>query len=648
MKTPCYLLVLLFILLSAPSQAQQSRSLVTAPAYAENGITVASQLSGPVGLSVDSAGNVYVANAGSGQIVKWASGATTGTVLITAGNRGSPNGLWSVNGLTSDRVGNLYISDGFWHAIETLSPGSAYAGTFAGGPSGSVFSTPTDLFLTPSRVLCIIDRGKANVQTWPLGASGPNQTIEWVDFLNNDHLSDPTGVFLDPANTLYVAEAGKNRVIKFGTYPVFILGGNAAGSASNQLNSPRDVVVDKAGNIYVSDAGNNRIQKFTPGSREGITIAGGNGAGSGANQLNNPGQMFIDSADNIYVCDVNNGRIQKFLKSASTCPDNIVIAAATCSSKAVVRWTEPRDTFPASISIPSYLDPNQGMLTFKGSLQRHGYYQSERGYLWPVAKDIAHYIGSTSVNGHLVTITSEEENSFVLSHKGSGVEPWIGLYSPDKNGVLKWVTGEALTYTKWTPGEPNNYGGNSRNIVEPYGQMYNSGTWNDQRSATFPCIAEFDEPLIRYRQISGPVNGSSQSVGVYNICYEITNLITDQKDTCCFTVTVTCAAASATAQSVLSKGKENTFATDVADNELKTTAYPNPSNNQFTVNIRSGNKEKVSLQIMDITGKVIEAREGVTPNQNLQVGGNLKAGVYFIKIKQGAKNTELKIVKQLN
>ena len=283
MKTPCYLLILLFILLSAPSQAQQSGSLVTTPAYAESGITVASQLSGPVGLSVDSAGNVYVANAGSGQIVKWTSGATTGTVLITAGNRGSPNGLWSVNGLATDRTGSHYISDGFWHAIVVLSPGSTSAYTIAGGPSPTTnpnyLITPTDLFLTPSKVMYIVDHGSASIVVWPVGASAPTQSIHYVDFLKNDYLTDPTGVFFDRAGYLYVVDATKNRVIKFGTYPVFIIGEKGAGSASNQFNSPRDVVVDKAGNIYVSDAGNNRIQKFAPGSTEGVTIAGGNGAG---------------------------------------------------------------------------------------------------------------------------------------------------------------------------------------------------------------------------------------------------------------------------------------------------------------------------------------------------------------------------------
>ena len=338
------------------------------------------------------------------------------------------------------------------------------------------------------------------------------------------------------------------------------------------------------------------------------------------------------------------------LKSVSTCPADITIAAASCTGKATVQWAEPRDTFPATISLPSSLDPTTGMLTFVGALRGHGYYRSDKSYLWPAAKDISHYLGSQDVNGHLVTITSEEENSFVLANKGAGIEPWIGLYSPDKNSMFKWVTGETAAYTKWAPGEPNNYGGNQRTMVEPYGQLYNSGSWNDQRSGYFPFITEFEEPLIRYRQLSGPANGSAQSPGVYMICYERTNAITDLRDTCCFSVTVTCppSAESGTGTTALLTGKATGVTSDKANNGLKAIAFPNPSSNQFTVNIRSGNKEKASLQIIDIAGKLVETKEGLLPNQNVEVGGNLKAGVYFIKIKQGASTTELKIIKRMH
>uniref|UniRef100_A0AAX7VK53 C-type lectin domain-containing protein n=1 Tax=Astatotilapia calliptera TaxID=8154 RepID=A0AAX7VK53_ASTCA len=51
---------------------------------------------------------------------------------------------------------------------------------------------------------------------------------------------------------------------------------------------------------------------------------------------------------------------------------------------------------------------------------------------------------------------------------------WIGLYNGQTNRWL-WSDGSGVTsFTQWSPGEPNNYGG-----VEACGQMYDNGLWND-------------------------------------------------------------------------------------------------------------------------------------------------------------------------
>lgn len=77
---------------------------------------------------------------------------------------------------------------------------------------------------------------------------------------------------------------------------------------------------------------------------------------------------------------------------------------------------------------------------------------------WKQAKSHAE-----SPGGHLVTISDEPENTFVVDlarQKGVERDFWIGLTDEAKEGAFVWVTGEPLNYTKWHPGEPNNYGGN--------------------------------------------------------------------------------------------------------------------------------------------------------------------------------------------
>nr|AGF93336.1 protein containing C-type lectin domain protein [uncultured organism] len=86
---------------------------------------------------------------------------------------------------------------------------------------------------------------------------------------------------------------------------------------------------------------------------------------------------------------------------------------------------------------------------------------------WSDAKDYCENQG-----GHLVTITSSEENSFVQNLINQDV--WIGFTDQSSEGDFEWVTGETVSYTNWAPGEPNDWGSG-----EDYTQMVTDGEWND-------------------------------------------------------------------------------------------------------------------------------------------------------------------------
>ena len=92
---------------------------------------------------------------------------------------------------------------------------------------------------------------------------------------------------------------------------------------------------------------------------------------------------------------------------------------------------------------------------------------------WQEAKEFCERQG-----GHLVTITSAAEQQTVqslLQQYSSDASCWLGCKLMN-DGSWMWVTGEALGYTNWRSGEPNNYGND-----EGYGMVvgdYN-GQWND-------------------------------------------------------------------------------------------------------------------------------------------------------------------------
>ena len=70
---------------------------------------------------------------------------------------------------------------------------------------------------------------------------------------------------------------------------------------------------------------------------------------------------------------------------------------------------------------------------------------------WQQAKQACEDMG-----GHLVTITSKEENDFVYKLT-SGKNTWIGCTDQEKEGEWKWVTGETFSYKNWADGQPDNF-----------------------------------------------------------------------------------------------------------------------------------------------------------------------------------------------
>jgi uncharacterized repeat protein (TIGR03803 family) len=78
---------------------------------------------------------------------------------------------------------------------------------------------------------------------------------------------------------------------------------------------------------------------------------------------------------------------------------------------------------------------------------------------------------------------------------------------------------------------------------------------------------------------------------------------------------------------------------------LQIKAYPNPSANRFTLDIRSNDcNERALLTIRNTTDRVIE-RIYVKPNEMIQLGANYKPGVYFAELIQGRERITIKLVK---
>jgi LruC domain-containing protein len=90
--------------------------------------------------------------------------------------------------------------------------------------------------------------------------------------------------------------------------------------------------------------------------------------------------------------------------------------------------------------------------------------------------------------GNLVTINGAGELNLLGAAFASTLPdtPWIGLNDLAVEGTFVWSSGAALTLSNWTPGEPNNAGGN-----EDCAHLNPNGTWNDANcAASRPGICE--------------------------------------------------------------------------------------------------------------------------------------------------------------
>src|SRR5689334_6191380 len=201
--------------------------------------------------------------------------------------------IGSIQGIATDRWGNLYLSDTDHHRIRKVAPTgliSTVAGTGIAGFSG--------------------DGGPASAA----------------------RLNLPYGLAVDPAGYLYVADLGNNRVRRISPEGVIVTvagSGARAGFRDNvpaveaPLLTPRNVAVDGAGNLYISEFEGHRVRRVTPDGRiatvAGTGIAGlrGDGAAAASAQIGFPAGLAVDRLGFVYVADTQNNRVRKFLSGGN-------------------------------------------------------------------------------------------------------------------------------------------------------------------------------------------------------------------------------------------------------------------------------------------------------------------------------------------
>jgi sugar lactone lactonase YvrE len=188
--------------------------------------------------------------------------------------------------VTLDGAGNLYIADGDNNRIRRVDPAgiiTTIAGTgakgFAGdnGPAiGARLSFPSNLEVDGAGNLYFSDTFNYRVRR--IGPKGVITTVAGTGgqgFAGDDgpatraQLSNVGGVAVDAAGNLYIADSSNGRVRRIDTNGIIttVAGTGVLGDAGNNrpateagLHYPGGVTVDGAGNLYIVDQNGNRIR----------------------------------------------------------------------------------------------------------------------------------------------------------------------------------------------------------------------------------------------------------------------------------------------------------------------------------------------------------------------------------------------------
>ena len=315
----------------------------------DGGPAVAAQLGWLLGMAVDSAGNLFIADFGNAR-VRMVDTAGVITTVAGSGERGfSGDGgpatearLGTVSGLAVDDAGNLYLADLEHHRVRRVDATgtiTTVAGTGRDGYNGDGIPAAEASLLHPRGIavdrsgnLYIADAYNhrvrrvdrmgiittvAGIGQWDsVGDGGPAEEAE---------LRAPLGAAVDAYDNLYITDSLNRRVRKVdsaGTITT-VAGTGDWGHAEDggpavaaMFTDPAGVAVDGYGNLYFTTLEDHRIRMVNPagvlttvaGAREfGF---GGDGGPATRARFSSPTGLAMDARGNLYIADTENHRVR--------------------------------------------------------------------------------------------------------------------------------------------------------------------------------------------------------------------------------------------------------------------------------------------------------------------------------------------------
>jgi len=232
------------------------------------------QLNGPIGLFVDSLGDIFVANFFGVSVTEYASTAT-GPAAPTAVISGSRTNLALPFGVALDPSGNIYVTNRNT-SVNSVTEYVAGANNDI-GPLNTI-SGPLTKLMEPSGIaidrsgnIYVANTGSSTVTEFPPNGNGSAAPAELISG-GQTGLNTPVGIALDSAANIYVSNCasivgGVDSITEYAAgsngnvMPIATISGGTTG-----LGEPYGVAVDQFGNIYAANSASNTVTEYAAGA----------------------------------------------------------------------------------------------------------------------------------------------------------------------------------------------------------------------------------------------------------------------------------------------------------------------------------------------------------------------------------------------
>jgi sugar lactone lactonase YvrE len=265
----------------------------------------------PVGLSVDSAGNLYVADSSAAAIYEIPNEGSAGPNLADQFTVSS--GLNINVAVAVNARGDMYYTAAGATSISELTLGNAnFNGVAVGQSANRVLNFQFNAAATVTNIQAPV--GDFTIQPPSLGTTacaktnyGPGGTLNCqitVGFAPSKVGKQSSAVVL--TYTIGGATKTINTFVEgIGQGALLTLDPGTLTPAGSGFRSPEGVAVDRAGNAFVADMGNNSVTEFPAGGGATVTV----GIGGVQPPLLTPAGVAVDGAGDVFIADTGNNRV---------------------------------------------------------------------------------------------------------------------------------------------------------------------------------------------------------------------------------------------------------------------------------------------------------------------------------------------------